>query len=234
MTAPSNPVPPLPPRIRLGTAAPPSRRMLAPSRQRRVFSKGQMARRRFAMRWIKRLLPVAALALLSSIVLWPEIKGTEEQGRVVIRRMASGPEAVRVVEPRYQGVDEQNRPYNLTAHVARQQGNDNIVDLEAPRADMLLENGGSWVLLESREGRFDRGRNHLDLAGDVTLWHDNGTMLVTGTAAIELRAGSAEGDSPVAAQGPFGTLTAQGFRLRDRGQVVIFTGQSRLILEGGT
>jgi len=208
--------------------------MLAPSRERRVFSQGQMKRRRFTMRWIKRLLPLAALALLSAVALWPEFERAEDRGRVSFRRIAqSGPEAVRVVEPRYQGLDEQNRPYNLTAAVARQQGDENIVDLDGPRADMLL-NGGAWVMLESREGRFDRGRNHLDLAGDVTLWHDNGTMLVTESAAIELHEGAAQGDAPVAAQGPFGTLTAQGFRLTDRGQVVIFTGQSRLMLEGGS
>lgn len=230
MTAPATPPPPR----RLGNAAPP-RRMLAPSRERRVFSRTQMARRRFTLRWIKRLLPLAALALLSAIALWPELERAEDRGRVSFRRIATaGPESVRVVDPRYQGIDEQGRPYNLTASVARQQGDENIVDLERPRADMLLNDGNAWVMLESRDGRFDRARNHLDLAGDVTLWHDNGTTLVTDTAAIEMNDGSAEGDSPVAAQGPFGTLTAEGFRLRDRGQVVVFTGRSRAVLEGGS
>lgn len=231
MTAPAG-SPPTP--LRSGAPVPP-RRMMAPSRERRTVSRGQMARRRFIMRWFKRLLPVAALALLSAVALWPEFERAEDRGRVAFRRIsASGPESVRVVEPRYQGVDEQGRPYNLTAAVARQQGSENLVDLEGPRADILLNGGASWVMLESREGRFDRARNHLDLAGNVTLWHDNGTMLVTETAAIEMNAGNAEGDSPVAAQGPFGTLTAQGFRLRDRGQVVVFTGRSRVMLEGGS
>jgi lipopolysaccharide export system protein LptC len=49
---------------------------------------------------------------------------------------------------------------------------------------------------------------------------------------VDIKAGDAEGDEPVAAQGPFGTLTAEGFRLRDRGQVVIFTGRARAVLEG--
>ena len=230
MTAAATPPPPR----RIGPAAPP-RRMLAPSRERRIFSKGQMARRRFLMRWTKRLLPVLALGLLSAVALWPEFERAEDRGRVSFRRIAaSGPEAVRVVDPRYQGIDEQGRPFNLTASVARQQGDANIVDLDRPRADLLLNGGEAWVMLESRDGRFDRARNHLDLAGDVTLWHDNGTMLVTDSAAIELQGGNAEGDSAVAAQGPFGTLTAQGFRLRDRGQVVQFTGRSRVVLEGGS
>lgn len=175
-----------------------------------------MARRRFLLRWTKRLLPVAHLALLTAVAFWPEISST---GNIRACPSAPGPHGprsrARVVDPRYQGIDEQGRPFNLTAAVARQQGDENIVDLDGPRADMLLNNGGAWVMLESRDGRFNRGRNHLDLAGDVTLWHDNGTMLVTDTAAIELQAGNAEGDSPVAL-GPLRTLTAQGFRLRDR------------------
>jgi lipopolysaccharide export system protein LptC len=48
-----------------------------------------------------------------------------------------------------------------------------------------------------------------------------------------LVAGAAQGNQPVAAQGPFGTLTADGFRLTDRGQVVLFTGKARVVLEGG-
>ena len=43
----------------------------------------------------------------------------------------------------------------------------------------------------------------------------------------------ASGDAPVAAQGPFGTLESEGFRLKDRGAVVVFTGRAHAVLEGG-
>ena len=99
---------------------------------------------------------------------------------------------------------------------------------------MLLNEGAAWVLLESDTGRYDRARNRIDLAGQVTVWHDSGVNLVTEAAAIDLHANAAAGDRPVAAQGPFGTLTADGFRLTDRGQVVHFVGRSRLVLESGT
>ncbi len=92
---------------------------------------------------------------------------------------------------------------------------------------------GSWVLLESNEGRFDKGRHRLDLSGNVTLWQDGGNMLVTEAAQIVLDQGSAAGDRPVAAQGPFGTLVSEGFRLSERGAVVVFTGRARAVLEGG-
>ena len=92
---------------------------------------------------------------------------------------------------------------------------------------------GSWVYLSADQGRYDKPRGHLDLAGDVTIYHDNGTMMRTAAASVEIEAGAASGDRPVAAQGPFGTLTAEGFRLTERGAVVVFTGQAHAVLEGG-
>jgi lipopolysaccharide export system protein LptC len=211
----------------------PTRRMLAPSRERRAPSVGELARRRFLVSIAKRLLPAAALALLAAVALWPEFDSAADRGRVAFRRVTQArPDALRIVDPRYQGVDEQNRPYTVTAAVATQASNDDLVNLQVPRADLLMTDG-SWVYIEAREGRFDKPRNHLDLNGRVTVHHDDGTQFVTETAAVDLTAGAAAGDQPVAAQGPFGTLTAQGFRLIDRGQVVIFTGQARAVLEGG-
>ncbi|MBK1657865.1 LPS export ABC transporter periplasmic protein LptC [Paracraurococcus ruber] len=207
--------------------------MPAPSRSRRAPTSGQLARRRFLVAWAKRLLPVLALALLSAVVFWPEIEGNEERSRVSFRRTIQPvAEALRVVNPRYQGVDELNRPFTITARAGQQEGAAEILNLEEPRGDILLQDG-AWIYIQSRTGRYDKAAGRLDLAGQVTIYHDNGTMFVTETAEVLLNEGTASGDSPVAAQGGFGTLTAQGFRLRDRGAVLIFTGQSHAVLEGG-
>lgn len=207
-------------------------RMPPPSRRRRPPSAGQLARRRLLVAVFKRLLPLAALGLLATIALWPEFESAADRGRVAFRRVADArPDALHILNPRYQGVDEQNRPYNVTAERALQSGQEERVQLEAPRADLLLADGG-WVYLEARQGLYDREANRLDLAGQVTIHHDDGTQFVTEQARLDVKGGHAEGDVPVAAQGPFGTLTAEGFRLRDRGQVVIFTGRARTVLEG--
>lgn len=207
-------------------------RLPPPSRQRRAPTSGQLVRRRFVVAVAKRALPLAALGVLAMLALWPEIEGAEDRARLSFKRVLQArPDAVRVVEPRYQGLDEQGRPFTLSASTAVQAGSEDVVALDQPRADLLLSDG-AWVYLESREGRFDKPRNHLDLAGQVTVHHDDGTQFVTEQAALDLTAGAAEGDRPVSAQGPFGTLTADGFRLRDRGQVVVFTGQARTVLEG--
>jgi lipopolysaccharide export system protein LptC len=200
---------------------------------RRMPSAGSLARRRVTVAVMKRVLPLAAVGLLAAIALWPEFESAAERGRIQIRNVVSGirPDALQVVQPRYQGVDEQNRPYTVTADVAVQAGGSDIVQLRAPRADLTLSDG-AWVYLEAREGRYDKPRNWLDLKGRVTIHHDDGTQFVTERASVDVGGGNASGDDPVAAQGPFGNLTAQGFRLQDRGQVVVFTGRARAVLEG--
>ncbi|WP_458096371.1 LPS export ABC transporter periplasmic protein LptC [Roseomonas sp. WA12] len=204
-----------------------------PSRARRSYTRGSILRRRVMVRFLKYLLPVGALALLSAIVLWPEFEREGENARLSFRRMSRvAPDSVRVVDPRYQGVDEQGRPFNVTAFTASQQGSTNVVDLDAPRGDLMLS-GGGWMLAESRTGRFDRTANILDMRGDVTIWQDDGTLIETQEARVDVKGGNAEGDRPIAAQGSFGTVTGEGFRLRDRGAVVVFTGNARAVLEGG-
>jgi lipopolysaccharide export system protein LptC len=207
-------------------------RLPAPSRRRLPPNAGQLARRRLLVAVAKRVLPLAALALLATIALWPEFESAADRGRVAFRRVVEvRPDALHIVDPRYQGVDEQNRPYTVTAVSAAQPGSAEVVQLRAPRADLLLSDGG-WIYLEAREGRYDRPENRLDLSGEVTIHHDDGTQFVTPSATVDIEGGGASGDEAVAAQGPFGTLTAEGFRLHDRGQVVIFTGRARAVLEG--
>ena len=59
-----------------------------PSRARRGYTRGSMRRRRFTVRFLKFLLPAAALGLMSIIVLWPEFERTGENARLSFRRLS--------------------------------------------------------------------------------------------------------------------------------------------------
>lgn len=203
-----------------------------PSRERRPPTAGALARRRLAVRAAKLLLPAFALGLLSAIAFWPELDGHGDGGRVSFRRtIEPRPEALRVTSPRYRGIDEEGRPYTITAAVGQQVGAEEIMDLTEPRGDITLSDG-AWVFIRADTGRYDKAAQRLWLKGNVTIYHDDGTMLLTPSALVRLDAGAAEGDEAVAAQGGFGTLTSEGFRLIDRGAVVIFTGNAHAVLEG--
>ena len=187
------------------------------------------ARRRSAVRFAKYLLPVAALALLSSIALWPELTRTVERGRVTWRRLtmisnASG----QMMHPRYHGLDGRDRPYTVSADTAERDGPVRV-NLAAPVGDVTLQNG-TWLLLRAMKGVFLQHANELDLAGAVTLYRQDGTTMNAATATMNLKQGAATSSDFTHAEGPFGTLDAQGFTLVDKGSVIQFHGPAKLVL----
>lgn len=189
-----------------------------------------LARRRLAVAILKRALPAAALAVLALIVLWPELSGIEDRVRLAYRKPDGAvTDSARLVAPRYVGRDERGRPYELTADTAEQPSGSTTVALTRPAGDITLEDG-AWVTLQAETGSFHRDSRLLDLAGEVALFHDAGYEIHTARARIDLAGGRAEGDAPVAAQGPPGTLDGTGFRLEEQGAVVIFTGPARMVL----
>lgn len=189
-----------------------------------------IARRRWTVNVTKWLLPLLALALLSTIALWPEIQRMQEEARESARRFAGDIDGARVTDPRYRGLDEHGQPYTVTAAQAVQVDADRY-NLTRPQAD-LTSASGTWTQGQSLFGVYAQKSDQLDLSGDVVLYRDNGTTLHTQAATIDLRQGAAAGSVPVHAEGPFGTLDAQGFALTDKGQVIQFTGPARLVLNG--
>lgn len=191
----------------------------------------RLARRGQAVRIAKYALPVMALALLSSIALWPELSRTIASGRVTWHRLAMVDASNgMMVSPRYRGVDDRSQPYMVTAASAHQAGPERV-DLVSPRGDVTLSNG-AWVQVRGRTGVFMQHANQLDLAGDVTLYRQDGTIMTSATATLDMKKGAAASDDFTHAEGPFGTLDAQGFTAVDKGGVIQFRGPARLVLNG--
>jgi len=193
----------------------------------RTITQHAIARRRLLVLWSKRLLPVAALALLTAIVMWPQLEQVQEAGRQALHRLM-GVDGGRLLDARYRGVDERGRPYTLTAATAVQVSPERV-DLTTPKGD-VTEANGTWLMLQSNDGVYIQHSGKLDLSGDVVLYRDDGTTMRTATAAIDLKQGAAAGADTVSAEGPFGTLDAMGFALVDKGSTIQFAGPARLIL----
>ena len=203
-----------------------------PSRQPRPTpTQASMARHGFMVSWTKRLLPVMALLLLASVALWPEIVRQTDLNSLGARHGMSGDlQAGKLVNMRYRGTDERNRPYTVTASQAAQDGPERI-NLVDPKGDMISENG-SWTFGQSKDGVYIQHAGLLDMSHDVVIYRDNGITLRTQSAVMDLKTGAGAGNEATHAEGPFGTLDAQGFALVDKGAVIQFQGASRLLLNG--
>jgi lipopolysaccharide export system protein LptC len=182
---------------------------------------------------LKRVLPVIGVALLALVAIWPRLVPLLESVRfgfpLIDLREAH---ELRMLNPRYAGVDRENRPYVVTSAIGRQASNrDDLMSLERPRAEMTMHNG-ALVVVTAATAMYQSQAQLLDLFGDVNLVHENGTRFVTNTAHVDVAADSAGGNDPVTGHGPSGDIAAQGFRVLDRGNTIVFTGKSNLLLKG--
>lgn len=179
----------------------------------------------------KWILPSLAVSLLLLVATWPQLKSAVDRLHINLPRIdLSDARNLRMMEPRYSGIDRDSRPYVLTATSATQaSGSDDIVSLEAPKADMTT-NSDSWLQVTSYTGTYQPQPQLLDLYGDVELYQDRGNEFHTDSARVDVANGTATSDQPVTGQGPFGQVTAEGFTMLDRGAVIQFTGKTNLVL----
>ncbi|MGY8958085.1 MAG: LPS export ABC transporter periplasmic protein LptC [Alphaproteobacteria bacterium] len=180
---------------------------------------------------IKIILPTIATALIVLVAVWPHLNEQKKRFAIGPTQIdASDAENLRMVNPKYTGVDDRRRPYSVTANAAGQSdGKSSLVALDAPKADVFLGDD-TWVALTASDGVFDREKQILELTGAVNLFHDSGYEFATSSAVFDLSAGDATGTEPVEGQGPFGRLTAEGFRIHNRGQRVEFLGKAKLFI----
>ncbi len=181
---------------------------------------------------MKVLLPATAAALVLLVVAWPRFAIEEDGFRLSVSKLApSQAENLTMLNARFEGRDDKDQPYSVTADIATQSEIDkDLVTLELPKADITLQDG-AWLALTARSGKYRKEAQVLDLAGSVNLFHDKGFELHTEAARIDLGLGMAEGAHPVRGQGNFGTIQAEGFRVLDRGARIFFLGRSRLVIE---
>jgi lipopolysaccharide export system protein LptC len=180
----------------------------------------------------KRALPAVAASLLLLVVAWPRLEDAFEKIRLNAARIdLSEARDLHMVQARYTGIDRENRPFVITAQIARQKPNLNdLITLERPKGDLTTQTG-TWIELSGDTGFYQPQQQLLDLFGNVALFQDKGDEFHSASAHVNMAAGTAEGDDPVTGQGPFGTITAQGFRIINKGATIFFTGHATLDME---
>jgi lipopolysaccharide export system protein LptC len=181
--------------------------------------------------FLKFLLPAAALGIASLVLLWPQLNPLDQRFRLApVQVSMEDLENLRMLQPRYVGIDDRNQPYTIIADQATQaKGSSETTDLKDPQGDIAMQSG-TWLAMTAEHGVYHQPDKTLDLWGGVNLFHDGGYEIVTERARVDLANGKAAGDDPVRGQGPNSQLTGEGFRIDDRGARVEVTGNARVVL----
>jgi lipopolysaccharide export system protein LptC len=175
------------------------------------------------------ILPLIALGIFAIVFVWSDV----ERNKIIpVKELASTPTIGKneLVNPRFESTDSDNQPFTITAKRAVQnKDDDNLVMLEKPLADMLM-NSGEWVALEADRGSFRQDNKMLLLRGKVRLYHDKGYQLEMEELDIDLTKNTAFTKADVAGQGPEGTLASKGLEGDSNAGKIIFNGPAKLIL----
>lgn len=189
------------------------------------------SRRRGRRGWRMRVATVT-LSLVSVATFGSLIYGWEQaRGRIIdvgTEYPVSPRSKVDVVvnDLHYNGRDDHGRPFSITAvSASHTNGDDRHISLNKQLAD-ITTSSGAYVALAANDSILDRDAGLMSLSGDVTLFHDNGLSFQTDSATIDLRQMTAEGNDVVEGQNGDGELISQGFRVRDDGDTIEFTGKA--------
>jgi lipopolysaccharide export system protein LptC len=187
------------------------------------------------MRAAKYLLPILAVAVAALIFVWSQANLPIIRLRIADSEVAPREvDAVSMANPRFAGTDAMNRQYTVTADTATQSpDNDDIIHLQQPKADILMENGAK-VRVDADSGVYQRGEKLLDLSGTVKLREERGYDFRTTQAHVDFDKNLASGEARVDGTMPQGTLTGEGFRIEENGARLFLLGRSRVVLDTGT
>ncbi|HWD57745.1 MAG TPA: LPS export ABC transporter periplasmic protein LptC [Stellaceae bacterium] len=190
---------------------------------------GNRYSRRVAL--LKVALPAIGVSLLLLVVVWPRVAPLFDRFRFQAIDLREARE-LRMINPRYAGTDREGRPFVITAAVGRQvPQRDDVMSLDEPVAHVQSHNGAKMVIT-SQSGVYQTQTQFLDMFGKVTVTHENGSTFTTTSARLDAVNDAAQGHDPVEGHGPQGNVTGQGFQMLDKGDIVIFTGRSNLLLTG--
>jgi lipopolysaccharide export system protein LptC len=179
---------------------------------------------------LKVVLPAIGLSLLLLVVVWPRVAPLFDRLRMAAIDLREARE-LKMINPRYAGTDRDGHPFVLTAAIGRQvPQRDDVMALDQPVAN-LQSHSGAKIVVTADSGVYQTQSQLLDMFGTVTVTHENGTEFVTTDARLDVANDAAEGHNPIEGHGPQGDVSGQGFQILGKGDIVIFTGQSHLLLK---
>jgi lipopolysaccharide export system protein LptC len=187
--------------------------------------------------WLKVVLPLTALAILSTLFLVARRIDPEAAlpyAEVDVEDLAREP---RMTAPTYAGTTADGAALTLSADEARPAADGSPAQAAGLRLDLATPDGGQTKLL-AVDARMDDIAKELVLSGGVIVTTSTGYRLETAEVAARLDRTGLESRAPVRATGPAGEITAEGMVLSQDNRtpgayVLVFKGGVRLIYQPG-
>jgi lipopolysaccharide export system protein LptC len=213
----------------------------APARSRTEWATQRRASATEVLRYsrfvviMKRILPLAAAALVAAVVAYSLQSRQPDQAKVTLTFARYGivNNDLAMVKPKLTGTDSSGNPFVVTADKAVQSAHDpNKALLDNVEADLTLRDG-NWLNATAPHGLLDAphatdqkcakttcsANQTLDMWGPIAVFSDNGYEVHTTVAHADFGNGIVRGDKFVRGQGPMGSFYADSFVFKFQGHV---------------
>lgn len=185
--------------------------------------------------WLKIILPLIALVILSTLFLFARRINTEAAlpyAEVDAEELARNQ---RLTAPEYAGVTRDGAAVTVRAGVARPGAGGGAALAEAITARFETP-GGVSITAEAAKGSLDDAAGRLVLEGDVRIATSTGYNVTAGRLDTALDRTELRSDGPVRAEAPFGAIDAGNLLIRHGnagipGYVMDFSGGVKLIYQ---
>ncbi len=139
-------------------------------------------------------------------------------------------QSLKITNIRFYGVDDKNTPYTITAKNAEEKKiGSNLIDLENPMADLITGNGEAINVI-ANAGVIDQNTEIVKLLNTVQIFSSQGYEVQTQELNFDMKTNDIENDTEINAKGEFGNLHAQGIKILNSGDVIIFKGKTNINL----
>lgn len=183
--------------------------------------------------WLKILLPLAALALLSTLFLLSDSREPLENVPFADALKAGETARQGVSTPYYTGTTQGGDLVTMTAQRAWPMPNGDISAAQLSSRMQLKD--GSTIHLDAKDALMTEADRRLHLSGGVEIESSLGYVLQTDALVSEMDRVAAESLGPVSGHGPLGTLNAGQMQIASAGEAgevqIVFTGGVKLIYQ---
>ena len=187
----------------------------------------------YLVKALKILLPIGVGVMLAYLLLTPLSKSKEISFLLDKNKVDVAKERMKVQSAQYRGLDNQGRPFTLTAEKALQATSaEQVVDINGMAARILLQEGPASIGAE--RGRYDMEKQTVDVLGPIKVRAADGYQLETRDVTVDFNTRSLASDGRVEGRMPLGTFTAGRLAVDLPSRTVVLSGRARLhIVQGG-
>lgn len=176
------------------------------------------------------LLPVLAVIVGATTILWPFINEKEVSFTLSREEVAKSDGVIHMTNPRYVGTDSGNRLFSVEATTGRQEdASSPRIRLSDIRAQMELQPGNP-AFVHARTGIYRMKDSTLSLIGGVSLRSAAGYQLEMDGAEIDLKAHKAVGSGNIRGASEVGQLQANTMEILVDTQEGVFEGGVKMSL----